>query len=247
MSLISLMGIAQENENYSLEGTLDAFKNSNNLEEFEKAINSESNNINNLDLNNDGSIDYIQVTDLFEKNSHAIVLTAVLGENEKQDIAVIGIEKSSENEAQLQIEGDEEIFGKDVIVEPFNINEENPNGKGPNIFDTNPTRVFVNVWGWPCVRFIYAPTYVVWVSPFRWGLHPMWWKPWKPIKTTIFVSRCVVHRNHFHRTPHRNVVIARKVYTPRRNHSTVVVKSRRGSTVIHKGPRGKTTIHRKRR
>jgi hypothetical protein len=46
------------------------------------------------------------------------VLQAVVSENEKQDIAVIEIEKTGDTTAVLQIIGDEDIYGEQVIVEP---------------------------------------------------------------------------------------------------------------------------------
>lgn len=42
----------------------------------------------------------------------------------------------------------------------------------------------------------------------------------------------------YHRVPTRRVVVARKVYSPRRHSSTLVVHNRRGTTVIHKNKRG---------
>ena len=80
-------------DNFSLEGALAMFKKANSLEEFEKMLNQEDNNINNLDLNNDGNIDYINVDDIKENDNHVIVLSTFVNEIEKQDIATIGIEK----------------------------------------------------------------------------------------------------------------------------------------------------------
>lgn len=80
-------------DNFNLQGTLDLFSKANDLESFEKSINDEKNNVNNLDLNGDGQIDYIKVIDRTDGNAHAIVLQAVLGNNDNQDIAVIEIEK----------------------------------------------------------------------------------------------------------------------------------------------------------
>ena len=72
-----------------LYGVLDLFKNTDNLEEFEKKLNSEDNEVNNLDLNNDDKIDYIRVVDYKEGNGHAIVLQVPINETESQDVAVI--------------------------------------------------------------------------------------------------------------------------------------------------------------
>ena len=44
-------------DHFSLQGALEMFKQSSSIEEFEKLINTESKNVNNLDLNADGEID----------------------------------------------------------------------------------------------------------------------------------------------------------------------------------------------
>lgn len=249
-TVISLnFSIAQEEnttenigDNFSLEGALAMFKSANNPEEFEKAINEENNNVNNLDLNDDGSIDYIVVDNIKEGDTHVLVLSTYLNDKEKQDIATIGIEKTGNENAQLQIVGDEDLYGKDIFVEPVDLVENVKEDKGPSIqeFETKP--VLVNVWLWPCVRFMYAPTYIVWRSPYRWGYYPRGWKPWKPFKVVVFKTRCAPHLTFYHRTPNHRIVLARKIYTPRRNQGTIVVKNGRRTTVVHKNRRGKTTV-----
>lgn len=239
-----LSSIAQENdspefsgENFSLEGALAMFKKSASLEDFEKAINEENNNVNNLDLNNDGDIDYVTVEDIMEGTNHVVVLSAQLGENEKQDIATINIEKTGNEEAHLQIIGDDDLYAENSVAEPFDVEEKAIEDKGPNTIEVIPSRIIVNVWGWPSVRFIYAPSYRVWVSPYRWTFYPRWWKPWRPYRHTIFIGRCAPHRAYFHRAS--RVVIKHKFYRSRRHSSTIVVKNRRGTTVIHKGRGGR--------
>ena len=225
-------------DNFSLEGALALFKKSNSLEDFEKMINEENNNVNNLDLNNDDETDYIVVQDIQDKDTHVIVLSAYLGENDKQDIATIGIEKTGDEEAVLQIEGDTDLYAENTIVEPTDNTEK---GSG-HVAQTNPALVVVNVWSWSVVRYIYAPSYVVWVSPYRWRKYPSYWRPWKPSRYTVFYTRTAPHRVYYHRTPTRRVVVARRVYAPRRSHSTVIVQNRRGTTVVHKNKRGKTKV-----
>lgn len=234
-------------ENFSLEGAVSLFKKANTLEQFEEAINNEKNDVNNLDLNNDGDIDYITVEDIMEDDKHVIVLTALLGNNDKQDIATIAIEKTGKEEAQLQIIGDEDLYADNTIAEPFDTKEAmDKDKKGPAMPEVLTSRVVVNVWGWPAVRFIYAPGYRVWASSVRWAAYPRWWRPWRPIRHTMFVSRCHVHKTYIHRTPTRRVVV-HKTYGPRRHSSTLVVKSKRGTTVVHKGRRGNVKAVRVRR
>jgi hypothetical protein len=220
-------------ENFSLEGALALFKNANSLEEFETLLNKEDNNVNNLDLNDDGNTDYINVDAIKENNTHVIVLSTFLGENDKQDIATIGIEKTGATEATLQIEGDTNLYAENTIAEPSDIDEKIEKSKGgPDIGNSTTTRIFVNVWFWPSVRFIYAPSYVVWTSPYRWNNHPRWWRPWRPFRHSIFYTRCAPHRVYYHRTPTRRLAYVRNVYTPRRHFSKVVVHKNNRKTVV---------------
>ncbi len=250
-------------ENFSLEGALELFKKAESPEDFEKLLNTENNNVNNLDLNDDGEIDYVRVVDNMDGDVHAIVLQVPVSETESQDVAVIEIEKTGGEEAILQIIGDEDVFGDQTIVEPFET-EANENGKnGPNI---SVERIVVNVWGWPSVRFVYRPGYRVWVSPWRWRHYPVYWSPWRPRPFHVWHPLVVVHRPHYHAVTTHRVVRAHAVYTPHRAASktvhtkTTVVKTRKGTvkktttTTTKRGKNGhvksqtkKTTVQGKRR
>jgi len=61
-------------DNLNLYAVLDLFQKSKTFEDFEKSLNEEDSNINNLDLNNDDKIDYIKVIDHQTGESHAVVL-----------------------------------------------------------------------------------------------------------------------------------------------------------------------------
>ncbi len=228
-------------DNFSLEGALVLFKKSNSLEEFEKLLNEESNNVNNLDLNNDGNTDYISVESIKDKDTHAIVLSTYLKDNEKQDIATIGIEKTGKEEATLQIIGDDELYAKNTIIEPFEVDEKSEKSKGPNVSDVKITRLIVNVWGWSCVRYMYAPRYVVWSSPYRWGAYPSYWRPWRPMRYGMFYTRVTPYRSFYRPTRTFRVVNARNIYMPRRRTTTVIVHKNRGhkTVIVKQGKRGK--------
>ncbi|RZJ65282.1 MAG: hypothetical protein EOO50_14355 [Flavobacterium sp.] len=238
---------ANNGDDFSLEGALAMFKNAKSLEEFEKAINEENNNVNNLDLNNDEKTDYVTVSDVKDGDTHVIVLSTWLSESEKQDIATIGIEKTAAEQAQLQIEGDTDLYAENTIIEPVDVEDKATGGKGgPSIAEIEIMPVVVNVWLWPSVRFLYAPAYVVWVSPYRWAAYPRWWKPWRPVSHVVFYKRVAPHRVYYRPAPVRRVAVAHRVYAPHRRSSTLVVKNRRATTVVHKNKRtGKTTAVRK--
>jgi hypothetical protein len=240
--LATAFGFAQEaenskftGENFSLEGALAVFKKANTLEEFETLLNQEDSSVNNLDLNNDGSTDYINVKDIQKNDTHVIVLSTFLTENDKQDIAAIGIEKTGTSEATLQIEGDTDLYAENTIAEPLDFDQNLEKSKGgPEVGNITTTRLFVNVWLWPCVRYVYAPTYVSWTSPYRWNHHPRWWRPWRPFRPTVFHAHCAPHRVNFFRTPTRRLVYARNIYAPKRHHSKVMVHHSNRKTMVYK-------------
>mgnify|MGYP000992133762 CR=1 FL=1 len=68
----------QENAN-----VVEMFKKSSSIEEFEKLINTEESNVNNLDLNEDGEIDYINVESIKEGDTHVLILSSYLNEKEE--------------------------------------------------------------------------------------------------------------------------------------------------------------------
>lgn len=115
-------------DNLNLYAVMDAFRESETLEKFEKKINDKEAQINNLDLNNDEKTDYIKVNDHKEGNAHLIVLQTDVTEKEKQDIAVISVEKDDNGKVKVQIIGDPELYGKDYIIEP---NDEAAGKKAP--------------------------------------------------------------------------------------------------------------------
>src|ERR1041385_7723600 len=83
-------------DHFSLEGALEAFRQASTMEEFEKMLNLENNHINNMDLNNDGQVDYVKVLEKMENNAHIFILQDQVLELEGQDIAVIELEKTGE-------------------------------------------------------------------------------------------------------------------------------------------------------
>jgi uncharacterized membrane protein YgcG len=214
-------------DNFDLYGALEVFKKAKNPEEFEKAINLKDNEINNLDLDGDGKTDYVKVIDKAEKNGHNLVMQVAVSENETQDVAVIEVEKTGDEKAHVQIVGDEELYGKDYILEPSdqvaatntktsakekqsteddvyatndnsNRTPDNTDNKSNNSNNSN-SNVVVNVWGWPSVQYIYGPSYVVWVSPWYWNYYPGWWSPWAPVYWRYHWRRAYFYHPYYRR------------------------------------------------
>lgn len=207
-------------DNFSLQGALDLFKNAKDLETFEKSLNTEDQKVNNLDLDGNGDVDYIRVVDHKSGDAHAIVMQVALSKEELQDIAVIELEKNGDASAMVQIRGAEELYGTDVMVEPF---EEQDAGtqptKGPAAPELVRVRVWVNVWSWPCVTWIYGPSFVIWDSPWYWGYYPPYWHPWRPMGWRSWYGWHRPYRAWYRPAHVCTVVNAHAVYRPRAVHS----------------------------
>lgn len=201
-------------DNFSLEGALELFKKSASPEEFERLLNSESSNVNNLDLNGDGLIDYVKVVAHQDRNVHIFVLQAVISKDERQDVAVIELEKLEDGKAVLQIVGDADIYGIETIIEPTTEVRVNAG--------TTTSHTVVNVWAWPSVQYIYGPYYAGWVSPWAWSYYPRWWSPWRPIAYVSFSPYWYSYRPYYRICHTPRIVYAHRMYRPMRTTSVVV-------------------------
>ncbi|MDH4473682.1 MAG: hypothetical protein QE487_13820 [Fluviicola sp.] len=211
-------------DNFDLQGAMELFKQSDDLEAFEKSLNTESNEVNNLDLNGDNAIDYIQVIDRVDGKNHAIVLQIAVSESEMQDVAAIAIEQTDDSTAYLQIIGNETLYGEELMMEPYDEVSEKAT-KGPSSLYGPMRVVIVNVWGWRPVRHIYRPAYVPYVSPWRWRVYPVWWKPWRPVYWHVHRARVRRYHVMYHVTPVCHVTHAHAMYVKNKSVSkTVTVK-----------------------
>jgi hypothetical protein len=193
--------LTEAGENLDLQAVMELFMDSETVEDFEKALNDSTNEINNLDLNENGEVDYIRVVEHVDGDSHVLVLQVPLAENEYQDVATINIEKNNDKYV-IQTAGDTEIYGEDYYVEPEPEEEA----------QANTTTVIVVMYG-----VGYSP----WISPYRWRVYPVWWRPWRPHPVTVYRSRVIRHhRHHYRHTRHRSTVRAHNTYKSHRKSSS---------------------------
>jgi hypothetical protein len=154
-----------------------------------------------------------------------------VNERENQDVAVFTVQRFPDGQVQIQLSGDEELYGRDYIIEPI-FDDENQNltpnpGYTGDVYSRNiiVTRTSpVLIASWPVVRFIYAPRYIVWHSSWHWGFYPSYWHPWQPFYWDYYYG---YHYNwynyyyghyrhwHIHRYTHWNDFY----FTPRRAYS----------------------------
>jgi hypothetical protein len=171
----ALLGLA--GDNLDLYAVLDLFQKSKTIEAFEKSLNDPKTKVNNLDLNLDKKIDFIKVTTKKDGDSYTFILQDDISKKETQDVAVILLDKDKDGKINLQIVGDEELYGKDYVVEPKGNSSvtANPGYVGPDPITVNvPATTTVVVQSAPIVQYVYSPAYVPYVPPYYYGYYPPW-------------------------------------------------------------------------
>jgi hypothetical protein len=223
-------------DNLNLFAVMKLFQESQTLEVFERELNNEDTHINNLDLDQDGRIDYIRVVDHPDGNYHTIVLQDALSPRDIQDVAVFTVNRDRHGRVSIQLTGDEALYGRDYIVEPNYADldyNETPNPGYTYYNSVNGETVIVQrtstveIATWPLIRFIFMPTYVVWQSPYYYDYYPSYWHPWRPYYWHYYYG---YHYNwdpyyyghyrvyHYHRDPYWHDTY----YSQRRSYSPVV-------------------------
>lgn len=159
-------------DNLDLKAVASIFGDSRDLEEFEMKLNDYDSQISNLDLNNDGEVDYLRVIETSENNVHVVVIQAVLDRDVYQDVATIVVEKNRYNRTIVQVIGDPYMYGDNYIIEPVYY-------RTPSIF-----------------TFFWSRNYHRWYSPYYWGYYPRYYRYRRPFEVNIYLSNIHLHINH---------------------------------------------------
>lgn len=158
-------------KNLDLEAVASVFGASRDLEDFEKRLNDPEAQLSNLDLNEDGEVDYLRVIETVKGNTHLVTIQAVVGPNQYQDVAVIDVEQDDEGVTHVQVIGDVYLYGPGYMITPLYV-------RSPLIY----------TWFW-------GPDYALWVSPYYWGYYPAYFRPWKPYAVANYLTRVRAHVN----------------------------------------------------
>ena len=81
-------------------------------QEFEQELNKPNNQINNLDLNEDNTVDFIKVTEINNDTGKGFSLTTEVAPNDEQELAVIQFEVDKQTQqATVQATGNPQVYG----------------------------------------------------------------------------------------------------------------------------------------
>jgi len=101
-------------ENLDLNAVVSIYEESANINDFERRLNYPQDRISNLDLNNDGKVDYLRVSEKTENNIKIILIQSELDSNIYEDVATINIILRTHSTYST----DSGIRPKDIII-PF--------------------------------------------------------------------------------------------------------------------------------
>ncbi|AWV98522.1 hypothetical protein DJ013_10205 [Arcticibacterium luteifluviistationis] len=158
-------------DNLDLEAVASIFGESRDLEDFEYRLNDPKSKISNLDLNEDGYVDYLRVVESVERGIHIIAIQAALGNDLFQDVATIDVEKDTYNKPQIQFIGHPYFYGSNYIIQP--------------LYYHTPF-IVSSFWG---------PSYITWQSPYYYGYYPSYYNHWRPSPVHQYVTNVHVYRN----------------------------------------------------
>jgi hypothetical protein len=176
-SSVDTTSLGMAGDNLDLVAVLELFQKSKTIEDFEKSLNDTKKGINNLDLDLDKNIDFIKVITKKDGDAYTFILQVPVSKTENQDVAVILVDKDKNKKVTLQIVGDEDLYGKDYIIEPAPATTAvtaNPayTGKDPAATTTASHTTTVVVESAPIVQYVYSPVYVPYVPPYYYGFYP---------------------------------------------------------------------------
>jgi hypothetical protein len=182
-------------DDLDLYAVMEVFQKSKTIEAFEKSINEEKSKLNNLDLDKDKKVDFIKVVTNKDGDSFSFILQVAVSKTENQDVAVIFVSKDKSGKVAMQIVGDEDLYGKDYVVEPKGSSAggtANPGYTGGSTEVMNlpaqSTTTTVVVQSAPIVQYVYSPAYVPYYPPYYYGYYPPYYHPFVPIARAVFWS-----------------------------------------------------------
>jgi hypothetical protein len=165
-------------DNLDLEAVASIFADAEDLEDFEHQLNDPEKRISNLDLNEDGYVDYLRVIEAATDDARVITIQSVIGKDLYQDVATIDVEKDDRGKTRVQVVGDVYMYGPNYVIEPVYVHR---------------PRIFVYLW---------TPRIRPWCSAFYWGFYPSYFHYWRPYPYHAYYSH--VHHHHAHQYYYRS-------------------------------------------
>lgn len=171
-----------------------------NGEELERKLNGTNPQINNLDLDENGKVDYITVSEYGSGNVKGFSLTTQLENGEEQEIATIEIEKDGEY-ANSEIRGNQHIYGNNHYYHSrFGV-----------------TDFLLMSW-----LFSNRP---LWHSPHHYGNYPTDYRTYGPISSRQYRDQTASYRNTGSFTRSNTSTLSNQVSSPNSGKNATGIKA----------------------
>jgi hypothetical protein len=162
---VEVQTVVSAAEGLNLKAVGELLKKANDAETFEKLLNSKDEGINNLDLNEDGKVDYIFVTEYGNEKVKGFSLTVEPAPGETQEVATIEVEKTTDGQADVQVKGNEQIYGSNHYY-----------------------RSHFSLTDALILGYLFRP-HGFYASPWRYGSYPGYYNRYSPVSHSGYNSR----------------------------------------------------------
>lgn len=160
---VNIQAVATAADGLNLKGVGEYVKQAKDAEDLEKLLNKPG-GVNNLDLNEDGKVDYIHVTEYGNEQAKGFSLTVQPEAGETQEVATIDIEKAGEK-ANVEVHGNEQIYGRNHHYHSSHL-----------------------LTNFLLMSYLFSP-HRMFFSPFGYGYYPGGYGAYRPVPAAAYRAR----------------------------------------------------------
>ena len=136
-----------------------------NAEQFERLLNDPDEGVNNLDLDEDGNVDYIKVTEYGDDQAKGFSLSVAVGKGDEQEIATVEVDKSSGSHANVDVHGNRHIYG-----------------------DNHYYHSRFGVTDFLLLSYLFRP-HPYYASPYYYGYYPSYYRSYRTVPVSTYRTR----------------------------------------------------------
>lgn len=187
-------------DNLNLQALGELVKSSTNAQDIENKLN-QPNSINNLDLDGDGKVDYIKVTEYGQGASKGFSFTVDLANGQSQEVATVELQQGQNQQATMNINGNQNLYGN--------------NGYYSSNYSMTDLMIY---------HYLFYP-HAYYVSPYRYGYYPSYYHSYGMASRGVYGGRVnsVTRTSRITRT---TTTRSSGISSPNRNLSSSTVNTR---------------------
>ena len=198
---VNVQTISSAADGLDLKAVGELVKKAKDAEHLERLLNDKKEEVNNLDLNEDGEVDYVKVTEYGDNQVKGFSLTAEPESGEEQEVATIEIEKSGEGQANVQIHGNRQIYG-----------------------ESHYHRSHFPIGSFLLWSYLLRP-HPFYASPWGFGRYPSYYSSYSTVNTNVYRSRANTLTRNSSMQPSSSSSIKSQVKSPNSGKTATKIKA----------------------